>query len=940
MTQTLCSLFFLSGSAALLFETLWFRQAGIAFGNSVWASSLVLSSFMAGLALGNGCMAKWGARVRRPVRFYAQLEICIAVFGVALVFVLPKLGGWLAPLFALILDQGWLLNPLRLLLAFALLLIPATAMGATLPVLVKALSLRDPNFGSVLGRLYGWNTLGAVAGALAGEVFLIEWFGVRGTAWVAGACNTVAAGVAFLLARRLQPSGQAMLAHSSEEGWQMALSPRARRVLAAALGAGGILLAFEVVWFRFMHLFVHSGSLAFAVMLAVVLCGIALGGFVAGLWLRHRPEAPRHTAVLSLLAGFVAVALYAAFSVPLRAQPNVLLSNPSTVLLLSAALMFPVALLSGVLFPFMGALLREELSPDTRAAGLLTLANTLGATLGSALAGFVLLPILGMEQSFLLLAGAYAWVAFLVWPPPASESSVLRGVRLATVAAFVLALLMFPSGKLERVYLKRAIDRWDSGPNVEVVAVREGRTETSVYMRKLLGGEPIYYRLLTDGFAMSGTMQFARRYQKLYVYWPVAMHPDPRRALVISFGVGNTAKALVDTRSLERIDVVDISRDILDLSKIIFSDPATHPLHDPRVQVHIEDGRFYLQATPERYDIITGEPPPPKTAGVVNLYTREYFQLIYDRLAEGGITTYWLPVHNTREVDAQAILRAFCDVFADCSLWSGKGLDWMMVGSRGARWPRDEMHFTRQWRDPELAAELRAVGLETPEQIGALFMADSDQLRDLVAGVEPLTDDRPKRLTHPVYTGNNARRVYRAWTDADANRKRFVESRFIAEAWPEALRDRSVPYFEAQRIIESSVAREDVAMSDRMHNVDFLVRETSLITAPLWHLGVSNDELRAIDALVDAGRPTDPWALALARRAVAERDFDAALRFLDRLGEPRNVNVLYFRATALALAGRREDARALESANRDWLPENAEDQAFWQWIGRPAAESH
>ena len=149
MSRILYAIYFLSGAAALLFETLWFRQAGLAFGNSVWASSLVLSSFMAGLALGNGLAARHGARIRRPVRVYALLEVAIAVLGVALVWVLPVLTGWLTLVLGPFLERPWILNPLRFLAGFLLLLLPAAAMGATLPVLVKALRASDPSFGSV-----------------------------------------------------------------------------------------------------------------------------------------------------------------------------------------------------------------------------------------------------------------------------------------------------------------------------------------------------------------------------------------------------------------------------------------------------------------------------------------------------------------------------------------------------------------------------------------------------------------------------------------------------------------------------------------------------------------------------------------------------------------------------------------------------------------------
>src|SRR5687767_13517957 len=160
MSFVLCALFFTSGAAALIFEMLWFRQAGLALGNSVWASSLVLAGFMAGMALGNLLAARRGDRLRSGLRAYATLEAVIATTGVALVYLLPVGGRLLVPFAGALFDQPWLLNGLRLVAAFVLLLVPSTAMGMTLPLLVRAARGWDPNFGRVLGLLYGTNTAG------------------------------------------------------------------------------------------------------------------------------------------------------------------------------------------------------------------------------------------------------------------------------------------------------------------------------------------------------------------------------------------------------------------------------------------------------------------------------------------------------------------------------------------------------------------------------------------------------------------------------------------------------------------------------------------------------------------------------------------------------------------------------------------------------------
>src|ERR1700676_2185111 len=189
---------FLSGCSALLFETLLLRVSCLTFGNSVWSAALILSSFMAGLALGSAIAAWSTLRRLRPFRVYAGLEVIVAVFGCTLVFGLPLLGEWLRPLFqALWSHQQWL-NVLRFAMSFLILLVPTTAMGLTLPVLVEDPVLKRQEFGQTIGVLYGFNTLGAVAGALLGEIYLVRVCGLFGTGLTAGCVSCAAAGIAWL----------------------------------------------------------------------------------------------------------------------------------------------------------------------------------------------------------------------------------------------------------------------------------------------------------------------------------------------------------------------------------------------------------------------------------------------------------------------------------------------------------------------------------------------------------------------------------------------------------------------------------------------------------------------------------------------------------------------------------------------------------------------
>ena len=929
----LITIFFLSGASALIFETLWLRQAGLAVGNSVWATALVLASFMGGLALGNGLAARLGRRLRRPILAYAALEILIGVTGAALVWALPRTAPLLAPLFRLVLDHALVLNTLRTAVAFILLLLPTTAMGATLPLLVRALCARDSRFGLVLGHLYGWNTLGAVAGALAGEAFLIGRLGIMGTGLAAAGLDLVAAAGAVIVSRYLvaERTAAAPAGRGPAEATAVRLSSLARRVLTAAFLTGAILLALEVVWFRFMSMFTVSTSAVQAALLAIVLLGIGPGGLAAARWLRVNPEATRYLAPLALTSGVLTLATYIGFG-SAGADDLVQPFEWRQILSGAARLMLPVSFLSGVVFTLLGEAANREIGAATRSAGLLTMVNTIGAMLGSLAAGFLLLPSLGMERSFFLLALGYGLVALVVPRPPlASASRAWRMVSAVALGLFVLHTALFPFGLMRRRYFAALEQRFGSD-GAKLVSLREGLSQTIFVLRKDFAdlGSPAYYRLCTDSFFMSATGPFARRYMKLFVYWPVAVHPEPRSALLISYGTGMTAKALTDTSELERIDIVDTSRDILELSEIIFPDPRARPLADPRVRVHVEDGRHFLQTSDRRYDIVTAEPPPPQIAGVVSLYTREYFQLVHDRLERGGIVTYWLPVDAVNETGMSSLLRGFCDVFEDCSLWQGDGLNWMMVGTRGARSPVSLERFTRQWRDPRVRDELAAVGFEQPVQLGAQFIAGPEHLQQLTRGVAPLVDDRPQRLLAP--SGGDwvpsplARQV--VLLDAEQCRQRFERSALIRRLWPESLRAQTLGYFSYRRILDRRVswAPPSIAGLDDLYLV---LTRTKLETLPLWMLETSVERQRAVMAFAARGHAEGLWTW-LGRHALARRDYAEAAQALERAERerPGDRAAPQQRVLALCLAGRLAEARSLL---HDRLSAG-EDQPFRDWI--------
>ena len=297
---------------------------------------------------------------------------------------------------------------------------------------------------------------------------------------------------------------------------------------------------------------------------------------------------------------------------------------------------------------------------------------------------------------------------------------------------------------------------------------------------------------------MSATDFSARRYMKLFVYWPV-----PCIRHVARRSSSGTASAI--PRRPWSIRAVFVYRRRRHLARRLemnrsFTRAQRAPLSDPRVHVHIEDGRYFSRRRDDRFDLITGEPPPYDLAGVSNLYSREYFQLLREHLAEGGVVTYWLHVRRTAPSAAfKSILRAFCDAFEDCSLWHASDTDFMMVGTHGdvtapPRKPSSPV------ADPENHGRDARARPRAPRAARRALHRRRTVLAGAHAGVDAVDDDHPHRLTPSPGGGTGGlagRRVLRRKCGARALPREPARG----ADWPASLRERSARFFEHQALL-------------------------------------------------------------------------------------------------------------------------------------------
>jgi spermidine synthase len=814
-------------------------------------------------------------------------------------------------------------------------------MGLTLPVIIEDPLLRHTEFGRAIGFLYGSNTLGAMFGAVLGEAYLIGAFGLYGTSVAAGVTLCIAAAVALSVAR-FGAAGHTdckSVVESAQSKFPLSFKVSYRRpwrLLFVSFGTGLIFLSLEVIWFRFLRLYVASSPTAFAIMLATVLAGIGVGGLAAGAVFRSFRESNRILAILLLAAAILMLVSYLFF-------PGEIIRTPTGVFdlrwwqvaVLSVALMFPVALVSGILFPVIAAEVQACVGDRMNSTGLAALLNTAGAAIGPLLASFVLLPVLGYQTSLICSAVGYALLSLLVIERAAwSFRRPVGIIVIALWAILILGLAFFPYGRAEAhfAHASRPYEVDEQGHVLARVVKRiEGTSDTWQLLRRDLFEQPYYYRLLSDAFSMSATNPRNQRYMRLFAYLPLALHPAAKDVLLLCYGCGVTADAFTRKSSVERIDVVDISKEVFVLADFYSGINYANPLRDPRVHAVVQDGRFFLQASPQKYDVISGEPPPPKMAGAVNLYTQEFFSLMRSRLKENGIATFWLPINQLRVEEAKAILRAFQNAFPNVLVWGGADQDWIMMGINGSGRRVTEDELRQLWNDPKTGADLRTIGIEVPQQLGALFLMDGDEIDRITHDVPPLTDFYPKRLTDRSWDDEANHRFALSYLTAPAAVERFVRSPPINQIWPETLNSGAAemePFFTVRQTRYLS----EIVGSNKLAELDLYLRHSRLRMPVLEVLG--SDALRvSIAEQVAKNSATPPPEIMpdLLAAALAQRNINRAIQVLENEKDSGGLgtNDTFLLAYLYCLNGSVEKAETLIAANAAAIKKDS--FADWLW---------
>jgi spermidine synthase len=715
----LAALFLVSGISSLIYQSLWLRLLSLVFGVTVYAASTVLASFMAGLALGTLAAGRLTTRIRRPLAWFGAVELGIGVLALLTPRGLDSAGQLWIALQAYLPDQLWALTVARFLCSLVILVVPTVLMGATLPLVVRS-SLADRALaGPWVGVLYAANTAGAITGALLAGFVLIGGIGIAKSFQLAAVLNAVV-GIGAL-ALSLRDTHRSTLRPTTRVHPATPVSAVAQLAFAFS---GFAALALEIVWFRVLVIIVPATTYAFTTMLAAVLLGLAVGSALAAPLVRWEWNWAAvyggvQLAIALLAVGAMGLYLdwYGAGSV--RGSDHVA----------SLFAIVPPALAMGCAFPIgIRAWVDTPGTPDLeRAARVARLyaVNVGGAIAGAVVGGFLLLPGTGSRLSLVILGGGFLLSGLLlIWHGASARRPALIASMAVAIAAFTWLAVRLPT-PFAAVQGRRV-------PRDERPLFLEEGVQTTVGVYGGATGRRVMY---LDGLHQANDTEAMLQVHRQIGLLPAAIHPAPRKALVIGLGGGVTGGALGLVDGLS-IDIVELSDSVV-RGAGWFRHVNGDVLNRAHVRLRVDDGRNHLLTTRERYDIVTADIIQPIHAGAGNLYSAEYYRLAKRVLAPGGLMLQW--IGNRPQSQYELMVRTFLDVFPHATAWAGGTL---LVGTTEPL-ALDAEVFQAKLSHEGTRRALESIALPSFEALLARYTAGPDELRAFVGPGLILTDDRP-----------------------------------------------------------------------------------------------------------------------------------------------------------------------------------------------------
>ncbi len=748
--------FFLSGAAGLVYEVLWAKHLSLFIGSTGLCHTIILASFMGGLALGSWFIGRISDRLSHPLRLYAVLELGIGFYGIFY----PSFSQVMEWLYFRLAEEvgfggtGGLV--LKLFLSGALLIPPTFLMGGTLPLLGRYLAGGRLNAARAVSILYCLNSFGAVAGTLIAGFYLIPQVGLRLSTITTGGINLVVALLAMLCSLRGEESPDETPATPERSRRarpeRHPLGPRDRSLLWGIAASGFVGMVLELAWVRYFTQILGSSSHSFTLMLAAFISGITLGGLVAARWLPRVHDLRLFFALTQLGTAFAVLLPLAAYerfpywfwwaSSLLQRTDGAYQVHLAGKYLFVFSVMFVPTIFSGMSLPAVTAQLSRRGGVGAQ-IGVVYASNTLGTVAGALVAGLLLLRVLGIQWTLktavLLDLGIAATVilghevqrirAIAAGAGGRGRQCILLG---GAAAALISVLLPSWDPRLLTFGVFRRSDQppptfaaYRAGMERYEVAYGEEGTDARVLVVKSPDG---IVSLVTNGKAdaSNGTDMST---QMLIGHIPMLFHPNPKNALVVGLGSGVTVASVVSHHPGAPVDCVEILPEVKEAARW-FAPWNNEVLDNPELNLVIDDARSFIRTSSRTYDVIVSEPPNPWMAGVGNLFAREFYKDCLARLRGDGLMVQFFHAYEMSDDLVRVMARTFVESFPHVYTFNtgSAQADFIFLGSRSAL-AVDFRRFRERFDAPDVRKDLARIGIRSP---GALLLLQSHSPETLV----------------------------------------------------------------------------------------------------------------------------------------------------------------------------------------------------------------
>ncbi|MFT5126759.1 MAG: spermidine synthase [Rhodothermales bacterium] len=760
--------FLLSGITGLIYEIIWEKYMAKFLGAGAYSQAAVLATFMLGLGLGSHFLGRFAERIRSPARAYAVLELIIG--GYAIIFPLLVSVGEKTYASLVTNDTPFMVILLvKFIISFVMMAPPAIMMGGTLPVMSKHIIRSRKNSGAQLAKLYFINTLGAVLGCLIAGFVVIGNLGLSKGLLVTGIINLVLGTVVLLFSSKVQ-SGGAELAPAEpanaepEPAEPLIETPAWRRqvrgFMLVAFSTGLVAMLYEVVWIRVLSNILGTTTYSFALMLAVFIFGIALGSLIVSRFVDSIREVTGALVALQLVTILSVAAVMPLFerlpyvfhilSTSLEHTITTFYVFAVLKFLMCTVIMLVPCTCSGMMLPLVTRVAMGDGKSVGKAVGSLFACNTFGTIVASLGTGLLLIPTFGTFKALCVGMAMNAAIILLLVSQATWKKQTRVIVAVCSVVFTAIVISMTPSMNphllITSEYRHGKAKRFDSFAAYKqyheqlfkLIYINEDTTSTVIVTEEAGGNRGLYINGKADA---SSTIEGDLITQTLCGVLPAIVAPGKTRTLVVGMGTGNTAHVAGLPSSIQSVDVVEISEDVIHAADQ-FADINGNILQNPKMNIHVEDARTFMHLTREPYDVIINEPSNPWIAGIGNLFTREYFEQAYEVLEDDGVFIQWLQTYETSDPVILSVLHTLTSVFPHVVVWYAGQVDLLITCTKAPPvfdFAASEAQFA------ELADYLRKAEIHSVDEVFLRYMGDETDVARVLSRYSPVrnTDDFP-----------------------------------------------------------------------------------------------------------------------------------------------------------------------------------------------------